>query len=388
MNNFTFQNPVKLIFGEGEISKLDNLIDKKSRIMVTYGGGSIHKNGIYEQVISALNGCDIIEFGGIEPNPEYATLMKAITICKEQNVDMILAVGGGSVLDGTKFIAAGAKYDGDPWDFMGGQPKQKSVVVAAAIPFGTVLTLPATGSEMNCGGVISRRERKEKFAFFSDFVYPQFSILDPTVIYSLPQRQIANGIVDTYIHTIEQYLTVNNNSILIDRWAESILQTLIDIAPKLMSNNKEYDICANFMLSATMALNNLLSMGTVADWATHLIGHELTALHGLDHAVTLAIVQPGIMNIMREAKREKLLQYAERVWGIVDGTAQERIDKVIIKTEEFYRSVGMKTRLSDHEISDVTIDEIKNRFNKRNLNLGENGIVTPEKIGEILLSVK
>ena len=385
MNNFSYFNPVNIIFGKGEIAKLSSLVDKKQRIMLTYGGGSIHKNGVYDQVMAALEGYDIIEFGGIEPNPEYATLMKAVEICREKSVDMVLAVGGGSVADGSKFIAAATNYKGEtPWDFMIGNTR-----VPEALPLGVVITLPATGSEMNCGGVISRRELKEKFAFFNPTSgFPKFSILDPTVIKSLPPRQVANGLVDTYIHTMEQYLTDDSNSLLVDRWAESILQTIIEIAPKLMDNKAEYDTYANFMLSATMALNGLLAMGTTQDWATHMIGHELTALHGLDHGATLAIVEIGIMKVMREQKRAKLLKYARRVWNITEGSDDQIIDSAIAKTEEFYRSLGMKTKLAEHNIGDQTIDEIVNRFTSRNMNVGENGSITPAMVGEALTLVK
>lgn len=382
MNNFEFKNPVKLIFGKGEIARLRDEIAKGTRIMITYGGGSIKKNGVYDQVKEALAGYDVIEFGGIEANPDYSTLLKAIGICKETKVDMLLAVGGGSVIDGTKFIATGALYDGDPWEFM-----LNPALIGPALPLATVLTLPATGSEMNNGAVISRREQDEKLAFMSPNTYPVFSILDPTVIYSLPQRQIANGIVDTYAHTLEQYLTTNIDTFVMDRWAEGLLQTLIEIAPQLMKDQQNYNLCANFMLTATMALNGFIAMGVDQDWTTHMIGHELTALHGLDHAVTLAIVYPGVMHVLRDAKHDKLLQYAERVWDIREGSEEERINTVIRKTEEFFRSLGIKTRLSEHHIGDDTIHTISNRFRNRGWKLGETG-VTPDKVEEILKKVK
>lgn len=382
MNNFEFQNPVKLIFGQGQIARLPEQIAKGTKIMLTYGGGSIFKNGIYDQVKDALIGYDVIEFGGIEANPDYATLIKAIGICKETKVDMLLAVGGGSVIDGTKFIATGALYDGDPWEFM-----LNPALIGPSLPLATVLTLPATGSEMNNGAVISRRERDEKFAFMSPYNYPLFSILDPTVIYSLPQRQIANGIVDTYAHTLEQYLTTDINTYVMDRWAEGLLQTLIEIAPQLMKNQENYDLCANFMLTATMALNGFIAMGVDQDWTTHMIGHELTALHGLDHGVTLAIVYPGVMDVLRNEKRTKLLQYAERVWDVREGSEDERINAAIRKTEEFFRSLGIRTRLSEHHIGDDTIHTIVGRFKQRGWKLGEAG-VTPEKVEDILKKVK
>ncbi|MEG0949543.1 MAG: iron-containing alcohol dehydrogenase [Bacteroidales bacterium] len=382
MNNFEFQNPVKLIFGQGQIARLPEQIAKGTKIMLTYGGGSIFKNGVYDQVKDALIGYDVIEFGGIEANPDYATLIKAIGICKETKVDMLLAVGGGSVIDGTKFIATGALYDGDPWEFM-----LNPALIGPSLPLATVLTLPATGSEMNNGAVISRRERNEKFAFMSPYNYPLFSILDPTVIYSLPQRQVANGIVDTYAHTLEQYLTTDINTYVMDRWAEGLLQTLIEIAPQLMKNQENYDLCANFMLTATMALNGFIAMGVDQDWTTHMIGHELTALHGLDHGVTLAIVYPGVMDVLRNEKRTKLLQYAERVWDVREGSEDERINAAIRKTEEFFRSLGIRTRLSEHHIGEETIHTIVGRFKQRGWKLGEAG-VTPDKVEEILKKVK
>ncbi|MEG2946460.1 MAG: iron-containing alcohol dehydrogenase [Bacteroidales bacterium] len=382
MNNFEFQNPVKLIFGQGQIARLPEQIAKGTKIMLTYGGGSIFKNGVYDQVKDALIGYDVIEFGGIEANPDYATLIKAIGICKETKVDMLLAVGGGSVIDGTKFIATGALYDGDPWEFM-----LNPALIGPSLPLATVLTLPATGSEMNNGAVISRRERNEKFAFMSPYNYPLFSILDPTVIYSLPQRQVANGIVDTYAHTLEQYLTTDISTYVMDRWAEGLLQTLIEIAPQLMKNQENYDLCANFMLTATMALNGFIAMGVDQDWTTHMIGHELTALHGLDHGVTLAIVYPGVMDVLRNEKRTKLLQYAERVWDVREGSEDERINAAIRKTEEFFRSLGIRTRLSEHHIGEETIHTIVGRFKQRGWKLGEAG-VTPDKVEEILKKVK
>lgn len=383
MNNFEFSNPVKLIFGKGEITKLSKEIAKGTKIMMTYGGGSIFKNNVYNQVKEALSGYDVVEFGGIEANPDYNTLIKAVAICKEQNIDMLLAVGGGSIIDGTKFIAAAVKFESDPWNFM-----LNPSLIKDALPFASVLTLPATASEMNNGAVISRRERNEKFAFASSKTFPVFSVLDPTVIYSLPEKQISNGIIDTFAHTLEQYLTTANHTMVMDRWAEGLLLTLIELAPKLLEQQNDYDVCANFMLTATMGLNGFISMGVDQDWATHMIGHELTALHGLDHGVTLAIVHPGVMRVMQKEKQSKLVQYAERVWGETIGTDDEKIDAAIVKTERFYNSLGVKTRLSDYEIGQDTIATIVNRFKDRKWNVGEKGIVTPEKVERILEQVK
>lgn len=385
MYNFIFQNPTKLVFGQGQIAQLAALIPTDKCIMMVYGGGSIFKNGIYDQVKKALSSHTVYEFGGIEPNPEYETLMRCVVQCRERGVNYLLAVGGGSVIDGTKFIATAVKWDaGDPWDdfIVGGTPATQ------ALPLATVLTIPATGSEMNNGSVVSRRERKEKFVFFNPACFPQFSILDPTVIYSLPPKQLANGVIDSYVHVMEQYLTFDNHASVQAYWAEGILKTLLSVAPGLMQNQTDYDTCANFMYSATMALNGFISMGVAQDWATHQIGQELTALHGLDHGVTLAIVYPGLLRVMREQKREMLLQYADRVFGITHGTDDEKVDKAIARTESFFQSLGVKTRLCDYNIGDDTIAEIVTRFIARQVALGEKGNINAAKVEEILREVK
>lgn len=384
MNNFVFQNPTKLVFGKGEIKRLSKLIDKNKKILMTYGGGSIKRNGVYEQVMKALEGYDIVEFSGIEANPDYSTLMKAVDICKTQNIDFILAVGGGSIIDGTKFIATAAKFEGeDAWDIL-----SKKERLPKPMDFASVLTLPATASEMNNGAVISRRDRQEKLAFHNPEGYPKFSILDPDVVLSLPAKQISNGIVDIYAHTLEQYLTTCLDTKVMDRWAESLLLTLIDEAPELLSENPSYDSRANFMLTATMGLNGFISMGVDEDWATHMIGHELTALCGLDHGETLAIVHPGVMDIMRKEKHGKLVQYARRVWNITNEDEEQAIDEAIERTENFFRSIGKKTRLSEYGIGDDVIKTIVERFKQRGWNVGEQGIVTPEKARLILERVK
>lgn len=378
MNNFTFCNPTKLIFGKGTIARIAREIPAGAKIMMTYGGGSIRRNGVYDQVTAALKGRGVVEFGGIEPNPQYETLVKAVELARAEGVDFLLAVGGGSVIDGTKFIATALKYEGDPWDFLLDPSK-----AVDAMPLATVLTLPATGSEMNNGAVVSRKELNEKLAFHNPKCYPLFSVLDPEVCYSLPQRQIVNGIVDSFAHTLEQYLTFDTQAMVMDRWAEGLLQTLVELGPKLVERHDRYDEVANFMLTATMALNGFIAMGVPQDWATHMIGHELTALHGLDHGVTLAIVYPGMMRVMRREKFDKLVQYAERVWDAT-GTPEEKAEAAIVKTDEFFRALGMKTRLSEHGIGQETIDFIVERFRKRGWNLGETGKVTPERVAEIL----
>lgn len=382
MNNFVFQNPTKLIFGKGTIAKIAKEIPADAKVMITYGGGSIFKNGVYDQVKEALKNHSTVEFGGIEPNPEYATLCKAVELGRAEGVNYLLAVGGGSVIDGTKFISTALNYAGDPWEFMLDPSK-----ITGATPLASVLTLPATGSEMNNGAVISRRERNEKFGFFNPNGYPTFSILDPQACFSLPKKQVANGIADSFAHILEQYLTFDNQAMVMDRWAEGLLQTLIELAPSLMERHDNYDHMANFMLTATMALNGFIAMGVAQDWATHMIGHELTALHGLDHGVTLSIVYPGVMDVMRTEKGDKLVQYAERVWGITEGSRDERIDQAIDRTEQFFRSLGIKTRLGEHNITESTITEIVTRFTNRGWNVGEKGIVTPQKVELILKRV-
>lgn len=379
MENFIFQNPVKIVFGKGQIAHLSQLIPQEANIMFTYGGGSIKKNGIYEAVKKALQGYNVIEFGGIEANPKYETLLQAIQLGKEKKVNYLLAVGGGSVIDGTKFIAASLPIENDPWDII-----QRKVTVEKAIPLGAVLTLPATGSEMNGNSVISKQSTHEKYAFASPLVMPQFSILDPEVCYTLPQKQIANGLVDSYVHVMEQYLTYPANAMVQDKFSESLLKIIIDLAPNILEDQTNYDYCANFMWTATLALNGLIGAGVPQDWATHQIGHELTALHGLDHAQTLAIVLPGVMNQLRESKQEKLEQYGREVWNITIGSVNERIDKIINKTETFFHSTGLKTRLSDFNIGEDTIEQIAQRFQKRKFCPGEHQNITPDIIRAIL----
>jgi len=380
MYNFEYQNPVKIIFGKGEISKVGKNIPEGSKILLTYGGGSIFKNGVYDQVKASIQGFEVVEFGGIEPNPHYETLMKAVEVVKKENITFLLSVGGGSVLDGTKFIAAAACFQkGDPWQIL-----SKNMPVEEAMPIGAVLTLPATGSEMNGNSVVTRVETTEKLSFNSLLVMPLFSILDPEVIFSLPEKQVANGIVDAFVHVIEQYLTFPVNSPIQDRFAESILITLVEEGPKVLANRADYDAAANFMWSATMALNGLIGVGVPQDWSTHMIGHELTAYHGIDHARTLAIVLPGVMHIKRKLKKDKLLQLGERVWGIKEGNSDERIDKTIQKTIDFFESVGLPTKLTDYGVSTDTIDTICDRFLKRGYKLGEKSDIDPAEIRMIL----
>jgi NADP-dependent alcohol dehydrogenase len=381
MNNFTFYNPTKILFGKGQISAIKNEIPAGARIMITYGGGSIKQNGVYDQVIEALKGFEVMEFSGIEPNPHYETLMQAVEIAKRHNIDFFLAVGGGSVIDGTKFIVAAMEYEGeDPWNIMA-----KREPVKNAVPFGTVLTLPATGSEMNSGSVITRVSTKEKLAFGSPFTFPKFSVLDPETTFTLPLRQVSNGIVDAFTHVLEQYLTYPVNAPLQDRLAESVLLTLKEEGPKAINNPQDYDAMANFMWCATMALNGVIRVGVPTDWATHYIAHELTALHGIDHARTLAIVLPSLLRYKQETKKDKLLQYGERVWGVDTGTEDERIEATLQATIAFFESLEIKTRLSDYEVGQGTIDDIISRFEKRGVkDLGEYADIQIRDVKEIL----
>lgn len=380
MYNFEYQNPVKIIFGKGEIKKVKSNIPSGSKILLTYGGGSIFKNNVYNQVKTALQGFEVLEFGGIEPNPHYETLMKAVEIVKTENITFLLSVGGGSVLDGTKFIAAAACYTkSDPWHIL-----SRKATVVDAIPIGAVLTLPATGSEMNGNSVVTRIETTEKLAFASPKVMPVFSILDPEVIFSLPEKQVANGIVDAFVHVIEQYLTFPVDSPIQDRFAESILKTLVEEGPKVLADRTNYEAAANFMWSATMALNGLIGVGVPQDWATHMIGHELTAFHGIDHAQTLAIVLPGVMHIQRNLKKDKILQLGERVWGITEGNEDSKINQTIQKTVEFFESLGIRTRLPEYQVPLETIDTICTRFEKRGFKIGEKADIGPAEIRMIL----
>lgn len=364
MLNFEFQNPTKLIFGKGSIAKIEKQFTRPTKIMLTFGGGSVKRNGVYDQVIAALKGHEIVEFWGIEPNPKVETLRKAVELGKAENVEFIIAVGGGSTVDGTKLIACAICYEGDAWDLVL-DPKK----VTGAIPFASVMTMPATGSEMNNGAVISNLATKEKYGFYS--FYPQWSILDPEVTYSIPPYQVACGIADTFVHVMEQYLTAPNINPLMDRWAEGILLNLIEIAPQIQENPQDYDLMSQYMLSATMGLNRFISMGVPQDWATHNIGHELTALHGVTHGESLAIVLPGTMTVLSEQKHDKILQYGERVWGITEGTDGIRIAEAIGRTEQFFSQLGLATRLSQLNIGEETIAEIERRFNERGTLLGE-----------------
>lgn len=381
MENFIFANPVKIIFGKNTISNISKEIPQGSKVLITYGGGSIKKNGVYDQVVQALNKNEYFEFSGIEPNPHYETCMKAVSLIKEKGIDYVLAVGGGSVIDATKFIVAAACFeDGDPWQIL-----SKRSEIKKALPFGTVLTLPATGSEMNNGAVITKAETQEKLAFGSDEVYPKFSVLDPTTTYTLPSKQIGNGVVDTFVHVIEQYLTYSEGEALIqDYMAEGILKTLIIDGPKALREPENYDVRANLMWASTWGLNGWIGCGVPQDWATHMIGHELTAFYGLDHGQTLAIVLPGVMTVLKEQKSKKIQRLGKEVFGLYDINGNELIDKTVEAVEKFFEGMGIKTHLSDYNLGDEAIKKVSQRLHDRGWKLGECHNITSDLVSKIL----
>lgn len=374
MENFSYHNPVKIIFGRQTIGRLANEIPANAKVLLTYGGGSIKKNGVYEQVKAALTGVNLLEFGGIEPNPHYETCMKAVELIRREKVTFLLAVGGGSVVDGTKLIAAAVHFEGEPWDIVA-----KHAPFTAALPVGVVLTLPATGTEMNGNSVVTRAATQEKLSFSSPLVYPKFSILDPETTYSLPPRQISNGVVDAFVHVAEQYVNPPANAPLQDYCAESILKVLIEEGAKALSTPLDYNVRANVMWAATMALNGLIACGVPQDWSTHDIGHELTALYGLDHGQTLAVVMPGVWRTLRRQKLDKLLQMGARVFGISSGSPEERAEAAIDATERFFQSLGTKTRLSDYGLDASAIEPVAQRFATR-----KHPFITPDMVREVL----
>ncbi|MBR5626518.1 MAG: iron-containing alcohol dehydrogenase [Thermoguttaceae bacterium] len=380
MNNFEYFNPVKIVFGKGQIARLPELIPAGTKIMITCGGGSIFKNGVYDQVKKALAGYNVVEFHGIEPNPQYATLMKAVELGKKENVDLLLAVGGGSTLDGTKFIASAIKYDGDePWDIL-----EKGAPIKDAVPLVSIITLPATGSEMNAFAVISRAEKNQKLALYSPLVFPRFSIIDPETTFSLPPRQTANGIVDTFVHVVEQYITHPVNAPLQDRQAEALLLALLDEAPKVIANPNDYDARANIFWMATQALNGWLNVGTVQCWATHGIGHELTAQTGTDHGRTLALVLPALWKYQRKEKGEKLIQFGKRVWGITGDDPDQIIDETIAATKKFFESVGIKATRAEYGVTDEVCRAAAKMIGDRGVKLGDRANIGEKEVYEIL----
>lgn len=380
MFNFSYQNPTNIVFGEGQISALAKLVPANAKVLLTYGGGSIKHNGVYEQVMKALDGFEVIEFSGIEPNPSFETLLKAIDLVKSEGITYLLPVGGGSVIDGTKFIAAAVCYEGDPWDILSRRAK-----LTDAMPLGCVLTLPATGTESNGNSVVTRYSTQEKLSFSSPLVYPQFAVLDPTVTFSLPPKQVANGVVDAFVHVMEQYMTYPVNAPVQDRFAEGLLLTLIEQGPLALSDPQNYDVRANVMWAATMALNGLIGQGVPQDWATHMIGHEITAVYGLDHAQTLAVVLPALLAEQRTQKREKLLQFGRRVWNLQHADEERLIDEAISHTRAFFEQMGVPTRLADYGIKADAVDVLVEKLQQHQmLKLGEHGDITLEVSRKIL----
>lgn len=371
MNKFTYQNPTCIHFGEGQIAAIANDIPKEKKVLIIYGGGSIKSNGVYEQVATALADHQWGEFAGVEPNPQYDTLMKAVEKIKSEGFDYLLAVGGGSVIDGTKFIAAAASYQGeDPWNILA-----NNETVSAALPLACVLTLPATGSENNMGAVVSRG--KDKLAFMSPMVRPLFAVLDPKTTLSLSPRQVANGVVDAFVHVMEQYLTYPTNAKIQDRFAEGLLLTLVEEGPKALATPDDIDVRSNIMWSATQALNGLIGVGVPQDWASHMIGHELTGNFGIDHARTLSIVLPAVMQERRTDKEAKLLQYGERIFGITEGSVEERIDAAITQTIAFFKQMEVPTSLTDINLDASSIDTLITSLEKHDMKtLGEHGTIT------------
>lgn len=387
MNNFEHYNPTRILFGKDQIQNLPVQLSNFTqgrKVLIAFGGGSIIKTGLLAQIKNALREFELFEFGGIEANPEYTTLMKAVEIVREKNIDFILAVGGGSVIDGVKFISGASLYDGDPWDVL---LRKEGCVFGKALPFGTVLTLPATGSEANSGAVVSRSELKEKRTMGGPAFFPRFSICDPTVVATLPTRQIANGIIDSFMHTMEQYITYPTGNLLQERQAEAILSTLIEIAPNVINNPSDYKAASNLMWCATHALNGNLRCGVPTDWATHMIGHELTAFYGIDHAVSLAIIAPRLYQNQFENKKEKLAQYGQRIWDLT-GSQEEVANKAIEKTELFFQSLEVKTRISDYTGDHSWLPQtIKSRFIERGwIGMGERQAITPDDVESIVLN--
>ncbi|WP_201585740.1 iron-containing alcohol dehydrogenase [Psychrobacter sp. HII-4] len=368
MNNFQYYNPVRIVFGEGQIKELSELVPQDARVLITYGGGSAERTGTLDEVRTALkaNGQrDIFEFGGIEPNPEFNTLLKAADQVNEHNIDFILAVGGGSVIDGSKFIALVSSLKEDDgtvsrekaWDALIGYTKK----LDSAVDLGAVLTIPATGSEMNSGGVVNHSDRQAKLPFGNPLAYPRFSILDPTKTLTLPERQVMNGVADAFVHVMEQYLTYPVNAKVQDAFAESLLKILIEEGHAVKADAENLETRKNIMWTATMALNSLIGTGVPQDWTTHMIGHELTSLHGIDHARTLTIVLPSVMRELKDSKKDKLLQYARNVWNIEANNNQsddEVIEAAIVRTEDFFRGLGLPVSLADVDLDDSAIDPI------------------------------
>jgi len=371
---FSYHNPTAIEFGKDKIKAITNFIDKSARVLVVYGGGSVKKNSSFEQVSKALDGYEWFEFSGVEPNPTVETMNKAVEIVKEKNIDFVLALGGGSVIDGCKYLVASALYDGDGWDFLDGKAEVKK-----ALPLGVVLTLPATGSESNQASVVSKKSTDEKRFFFSPLVQPNFAILDPSFISTLSDRQLANGLVDAFVHICEQYLTYPTTSLVNDGYSETLLKGLVKLASS-WEERRDLKWQENLMFIANQALNGLIGVGVPQDWATHFIGHELTAFYGIDHARSLAVVQPQLLRVMSESKKEKIAQMGREVFNIENSS-----ELVIEAIESLYQSVGISTNLNDYDIDDKVIEKIIPALKKHGMGtIGEKGEITLEKSEQIL----
>lgn len=371
---FSYHNPTAIEFGQGKIKEISNLIPKDNKVLVVYGGGSIKNNGAYDQVVKALENHEWIEFSGVEPNPTVETMNKAVEVVKNEKVDFILAVGGGSVIDGCKYLAAAALYDGDAWDFLDGTAE-----VEKAMPLGVVLTLAATGSESNNLTVVSRKSTNEKRLYFSNHSYPQFAILDASFMSTLSDQQLSNGLVDAFTHISEQYLTKPNTTLVNDGYAETLYRGLVKLANR-WEERRTYLWQENLMHICNQALNFQIGAGVEQDWSTHLIGHELTAYYGLDHGRSLTVVLPHLLREMIDEKGEKVAQMGENVFGITNDN-----EAVIQKIEETFHSVGVATKLSDYEIDDKVIQNVHNAFKSHGyLEIGENGTITLDKVANIL----
>ena len=371
---FSYHNPTAIEFGQGKIKEIANKIAKDKKILVVYGGGSIKTNGVYDQVIKALKNHTFLEFSGVEVNPTIETMNKAVKIVKEEKIDFILAVGGGSVIDGCKYLAAASLYDGDGWDFLDGTKE-----VEKALPLGVVLTLAATGSESNNLTVLSKKQSDEKRMYFSNYSYPQFAIMDPSVMATLSDRQLGNGLVDAFVHTSEQYLTHPTTALVNDGYAETLFRGLVKLADT-WENRRTYTWLENLMHIANQALNFQIGAGVPQDWSTHLIGHELTAYYNLDHARSLAVVQPYLLEVMNEDKKEKIAQLGKNVFGI------QNDNKAVIKAiEAVYNKVGVPTKLSAYEIDDKVISNVSAALTKNGYTaMGENANITLDKVATIL----
>ncbi len=379
MNNFEFSNPVKIVFGKGMIARLSALMPESAKVLLVYGGGSIKRNGVYAQVTEALKGFEVTEFSGIEPNPQYDTCMRAVALIREKKLDFILAAGGGSVIDAAKFMAAAVCFAGDPWEIL-----TKGGEIKSALPVGTVLTLAATGSEMNERTVISRAEMDRKLGFASPKIFPLFSILDPEVTYSLPPRQTANGVVDSFIHVTEQYLTYPVNAKVQDAFAEGLMRVIREEGLRVLDEPDNYDVRANLMWAATNALNVWIGLGVPQDWASHRIGYALTVQFGLDHAETLAVVMPGVMTYMLEQKKSKLAQMGAAIFGITEGTEEHRAYQTIDACEAFFRRMGIKTRLHEYGITEFDLDNLAAPVDEIGWKLGEHQNIDSRVVREIL----